>query len=438
MKLSRKEQSAYWMPYTDNRWFKSNPKLLESAKGMYYKTSDGKKILDGVAGLWCVNAGHCRSRIVNAVKAQVEKMDYGLSFQMGHKLAFEFAEKLVNILPNEINHTFFSNSGSEAVDSALKVALAYFKAKGQHSKTKFIGRSRGYHGSGFGGTSVGGIIANRSQFGNLLNGVIHLPHTHMPEKNSFSWGQPKYGIEKAEALNEIIDFHGKDTIAAVIVEPIAGSTGVLVPPLGYLEKLREICSKNDILLIFDEVITGFGRVGDSFASKRFRVTPDIMTLAKGITNATIPMGAIGVKSEIYDTIYKKNKDKIELFHGYTYSGHPIACAAGIATLEVYEEEKLFERSKSLEKYFGKAAHSLSKLNVVKDVRNFGLVAGIELAERQKDSKTLGRDVYEECFNNGLMVRFTGNTIAISPPLIITKKQIDKIFSTLTYAIKKVF
>ena len=438
MKLSGKEKSAYWMPYTDNRWFKSNPKLLESAKGMYYKTSDGKKILDGVAGLWCVNAGHCRSRIVNAVKAQVEKMDYGLSFQMGHKLAFEFAEKLVNILPNEINHTFFSNSGSEAVDSALKVALAYFKAKGQHSKTKFIGRSRGYHGSGFGGTSVGGIIANRSQFGNLLNGVIHLPHTHMPEKNSFSWGQPKYGIEKAEALNEIIDFHGKDTIAAVIVEPIAGSTGVLVPPLGYLEKLREICSKNDILLIFDEVITGFGRVGDSFASKRFRVTPDIMTLAKGITNATIPMGAIGVKSEIYDTIYKKNKDKIELFHGYTYSGHPIACAAGIATLEVYEEEKLFERSKSLEKYFGKAAHTLSKLNVVKDVRNFGLVAGIELAERQKDPKTLGRDVYEECFNNGLMVRFTGNTIAISPPLIITKKQIDEVFSTLTHAIKKVF
>tara|TARA_B100000886_G_C20356346_1_gene463158 strand:- start:312 stop:1094 length:783 start_codon:yes stop_codon:yes gene_type:complete len=260
----------------------------------------------------------------------------------------------------------------------------------------------------------------------------------MPDKNSFSFGQPKHGVEKAEALNEIIDFHGKDTIAAVIVEPIAGSTGVLVPPLGYLEKLKEICSKNDILLIFDEVITGFGRVGDSFASTRFKVTPDIMTLAKGITNATIPMGAIGVNSEIYDTIYKKNKDKIELFHGYTYSGHPIACAAGIATLEVYEEEKLFERAKSLEKYFGKAAHSLAKLNVVKDVRNFGLVAGIELSERQKDPTILGRDVYEECFKNGLMVRFTGNTIAISPPLIITKKQIDKIFSTLTHAIKKAF
>ena len=438
MSLSRKEKNAYWMPYTDNKWFKSNPKLLESAKGMYYTTSKGEKILDGVAGLWCVNAGHCRSKIVEAVKSQVGKMDYGLSFQMGHKLAFEFAEKLVSILPEGINHTFFSNSGSEAVDSALKVALAFFKARGQHSKTKFIGRARGYHGSGFGGTSVGGIIANRSQFGNLLNGIIHLPHTHIPEKNSFSLGQPKYGIEKAEALNEIIEFHGKDTIAAVIVEPIAGSTGVLVPPVGYLEKLREICTKNDILLIFDEVITGFGRVGDSFASSRFNVTPDIMTLAKGITNATVPMGAIGVHADIYKMIYKKNQDKIEFFHGYTYSGHPLACAAGLATLEVYEEDKLFERAKNMERYFGKAAHSLSKLNVVKDVRNFGLVAGIELSERSKNPTTLGRDVYEECFNNGLMVRFTGNTIAISPPLIIKKNQIDTIFNTLGKAIKKVF
>ena len=438
MSLSRKEKNAYWMPYTDNKWFKSNPKLLESAKGMYYTTSKGEKILDGVAGLWCVNAGHCRSKIVEAVKSQVGKMDYGLSFQMGHKLAFEFAEKLVSMLPEDINHTFFSNSGSEAVDSALKVALAFFKSRGQHSKTKFIGRARGYHGSGFGGTSVGGIVANRSQFGNLLNGIIHLPHTHIPEKNSFSWGQPKYGVEKAEALNEIIEFHGKDTIAAVIVEPIAGSTGVLVPPIGYLEKLREICTKNDILLIFDEVITGFGRVGDSFASNRFHITPDIMTLAKGITNATVPMGAIGVHSHIYKSIYKKNQNKIELFHGYTYSGHPLACAAGLATLEVYEEDKLFERAKNLERYFGKAAHSLSKLNVVKDVRNFGLVAGIELSERSKNPTTLGRDVYEECFKNGLMVRFTGNTIAISPPLIIKKNQIDTIFDTLGKAIKKVF
>ncbi|MAJ24820.1 MAG: aspartate aminotransferase family protein [Rickettsiales bacterium] len=438
MSLSRKEKNAYWMPYTDNKWFKGNPKLLESAKGMYYTTSKGEKILDGVAGLWCVNAGHCRSKIVEAVKDQVEKMDYGLSFQMGHRLAFEFAEKLVDILPKSINHVFFSNSGSEAVDSALKVALAYFKAKGKSAKNKFIGRARGYHGSGFGGTSVGGIIANRSQFGNLLNGIIHLPHTHMPEKNSFSWGQPKHGIEKAEALNEIIDFHGKDSIAAVIVEPIAGSTGVLVPPVGYLEKLREICDHNDILLIFDEVITGFGRVGSSFASERFKVVPDIMTMAKGITNATVPMGAIGVKSEIYDTIHKKNKDKIELFHGYTYSGHPLACAAGLATLEVYEDEKLFKRARSLEKYFGNTAHALSKLNVVKDIRNFGLVAGIELSERSNKPNTLGRDVYEECFKNGLMVRFTGNTIAISPPLIIEKNQIDEIFNILQKAIKKVF
>ena len=438
MSLSRKEKNAYWMPYTDNRWYKTNPRLLESAKGMYYTTSTGEKILDGVAGLWCVNAGHCRKKIVEAVKNQVEKMDYGLSFQMGHKLAFKFAEKLVSILPDKIEHTFFSNSGSEAVDSALKVSLAYFKAKGNNSKTKFIGRSRGYHGSGFGGTSVGGIVANRTQFGNLLNGVIHLPNTHIPSKNSFSWGQPKYGIEKANALNDIIEFHGKETIAAVIVEPIAGSTGVLVPPLGYLERLRKICSDNDILLIFDEVITGFGRTGDSFASKRFNVIPDIITMAKGITNATVPMGAIGVTSEIYNTIYKKNKGKIELFHGYTYSGHPLACAAGLATLEVYEEDGLFERSKSLEKYFGDAAHSLAKLNVVKDVRNFGLVAGIELSERTKSPNTLGRDVYTECFENGVMVRFTGNTIAVSPPLIITKKEINKLFGTLAKAIKKVF
>ncbi|MAI02674.1 MAG: aspartate aminotransferase family protein [Rickettsiales bacterium] len=438
MVLSRKEKNAYWMPYTDNKWYKSNPKLLESAEGMYYKTVDGEKILDGVAGLWCVNAGHCREKIVKAVKKQVEKMDYGLSFQMGHKLAFEFAEKLVNILPKNIEHTFFCNSGSEAVDSALKIALAYFNAKGKKSKNKFIGRSRGYHGSGFGGTSVGGIIANREQYGNLLNGIIHLPHTHIPSKNSFSWGQPKHGKEKADALIDIIDFHGKDNIAAVIVEPVAGSTGVLVPPVGYLEKLRKICSENDILLIFDEVITGFGRVGDSFASERLKVFPDIITLAKGITNATIPMGAVGVTSDIYKTIYKKNKEKIELFHGYTYSGHPIACAAGLATLEVYEDEKLFERSKSLEKYFGNCAHSLSKLNVVKDVRNFGLVAGVELSERSKNPKTLGRDVYEECFKNGVMVRFTGNTIAISPPLIIKKEEISTIFNTLEKAIKKVF
>ena len=438
MTLTRKEKNAYWMPYTDNRWFKSKPKLLESAKGMYYFTSEGEKILDGVAGLWCVNAGHCRKKIVDAVKKQVEKMDYGLSFQMGHKLAFEFAEKLTSILPKNINHMFFSNSGSEAVDSALKIALAYYKAKGKVSKTKFIGRSRGYHGSGFGGTSVGGIVANRQQYGNLLNGVIHLPHTHIPAKNSFSWGQPKHGKEKADALNEIIDFHGKETIAAVIVEPIAGSTGVLVPPQGYLERLRKICSENDILLIFDEVITGFGRVGASFASNRFGVYPDIITLAKGITNATVPMGAVGVSSDIYNTIYNKNKEKIELFHGYTYSGHPLACAAGLATLEVYEEEKLFERAKSLEKHFGNAAHSLTKLNVVKDVRNFGMVAGIELTERSDSPNTLGRDVYEECFKNGLMVRFTGNTIALSPPLIISKKEIDTVFNKLAKAIKKVF
>ncbi len=438
MKISRKEKNAYWMPYTDNRWFKKNLKLLDSAKGMYYKTSSGEKILDAVAGLWCVNAGHCREKIVKAVQEQVQKMDYGLSFQMGHGIAFKFASKLVDLLPSNINHVFFSNSGSEAVDSALKIVLAYFQAKGKKSKTKFIGRARGYHGSGFGGTSVGGIVANRQQYPNLLNGIVHLPHTHIPEKNSFSWGQPKYGVEKADVLEDIISFHGKDNIAAVIIEPVAGSTGVLVPPLGYLEKIRKICDENEILLIFDEVITGFGRLGESFAANRFKVFPDLITMAKGITNATVPMGAVGVTSEIYNTLYKTHKKGIELFHGYTYSGHPLACAAGIATLETYEEERLFKRAKKLEKYFGDQAHSLSELNMVQDIRNIGLVAGIELSQRNKSPNTLGRDVFERCFENGVMVRFTGNTIALSPPLIITEKEIDVIFATLKKSIREVF
>ncbi len=438
MKLSRKEKNSYWMPYTDNDWFKKKPRLLESAKGMYYTTSEGQKILDAVAGLWCVNAGHCRNDIVKAVQKQVKKMDYSLSFQMGHKASFEFAEKLTSILPNEISSVFFTNSGSEAVDTALKIALAYFDAIGKGTKKKLIGRARGYHGSGFGGTSVGGIAANRHQFGNLLNGVIHLPHTHIPEKNSFSWGQPKYGHERANALEDIINFHGKENIALVIVEPVAGSTGVLVPPLGYLEKLRKICDENDILLIFDEVITGFGRLGASFAAKRFNVIPDMITMAKGITNATVPMGAVGVKKKIYDTLIKRKKEKIELFHGYTYSGHPLACAAGIATLKVYQEEKLFDRAKSLEKYFGDKAHSLSRLNMVKDIRNIGLVTGVELNCRDKKNGTLGRDVFEECYKNGVMVRFTGNTIALSPPLIINKKEIDNIFDVLAFSIKKCF
>lgn len=438
MKISRKEKNAYWMPYTDNRWYKNSPKLLESASGMYYKTSSGEKILDAVAGLWCVNAGHCRDKIVKAVQQQVEKMDYGLSFQMGHGIAFKFAKKLVELLPHNIEHVFFSNSGSEAVDSALKIALAYHHANGEKSKIKFIGRARGYHGSGFGGTSVGGIVANRAQYPNLLNGVIHLPHTHIPSKNSFSRGQPKYGAERADALEEIINFHGEDSIAAVIIEPVAGSTGVLVPPVGYLEKIRQICTKHNILLIFDEVITGFGRLGESFAAERFKVYPDLITMAKGITNATVPMGAVGVTSKIYDKIYKSHKKGIELFHGYTYSGHPLACAAGIATLETYEEEGLFQRAKNMEKYFGEQAHSLADLNRVNDIRNIGLVAGIELSARKNSPSTLGRDVFEKCFEYGVMVRFTGNTIALSPPLIISENEIDLIFSTLRKAIRKSF
>ena len=429
---------SYWMPYTDNRWYKNNPRMLVKAKDMFYQTIDGKKILDAVAGLWAVNAGHCRSKIVDAVKNQVEEMDYALGFQMSHPKAFELSNRLSDLLPGNLDHVFFTNSGSEAVDTALKIALAYHQANGDGQRTRFIGRERGYHGSGFGGTSVGGMGANRTQFNNLLNGIDHLPHTHLPNINAFSKGQPKMGSNLACALNDLIGLHGASNIAAVIVEPVAGSTGVLVPPVGYLEELRKICSINGILLIFDEVITGFGRLGYSFASERFNVIPDMITMAKGITNATVPMGAVGVSKNIYNTMYDTHPNTIEFFHGYTYSGHPLACAAALATLDVYKEESLFERAKGLESYFCDAVHSLSDLEEIKDIRNIGLVAGIELRERHKSPLTFARDVFEECFENGVLIRTTGNTLAISPPLIISKKEIDQIFSVIKKAIKLMF
>ncbi len=428
---------SYWLPFTDNRWFKKNPRMLIEAKGMYYKNINHDLILDGVAGLWAVNAGHCRKKIVSAVQKQVAQMDYALAFQMSHPKAFELANKLTALMPGDLNHVFYTNSGSESVDTALKIALAFHQSKGNNNRNIFIGRERGYHGSGFGGTSVGGITNNRKQFSSLLKNITHLPHTHLPEKNSFSKGQPKFGSEKAEELDHLVELHGASNIAAVIVEPVAGSTGVLVPPIGYLEKLRKICDKNNILLIFDEVITGFGRLGYSFASERFQVIPDMITMAKGLTNATVPMGAVGVKSDIYKTIYDNNPENIELFHGYTYSGHPLACAAAIATLEVYEEESLFEKAKSMEIFFQEAAHSLAHLDVVIDIRNIGMVAGIELRERDYNSMTMARDVFEECFKNGLLVRYTGNTIAISPPLIATELEIEKVFSILTKSIKNI-
>ena len=428
----------FWMPFTPNRRFKKNPKLIVSAKDMYYTSIDGRKILDGSAGLWCVNAGHCRPRIVEAVKNQVEEMDYTALFQFGHPKAFTLASKLTEMLPKDIDNVFYTNSGSEAVDTALKIALAYHNAKGDSKRYRLIGRSRGYHGVGFGGMSVGGMVANRKQFTNHLPGVDHLQHTHIPELNAFSAGQPEHGgLEKANSLIDLIALHDASTIAAVIVEPVACSTGVLVPPVGYLERLREICSENGILLIFDEVICGFGRLGTAFGSDKFNVIPDIMTMAKGIINATVPMGAVGTHKNIYDTLMNGPEHLVELFHGYTYSGHPLACAASLATLEEYESENVFERAKSIEKKFENSAHSLKGLKNVIDIRNIGLVAGIELATREDGLTKRAYDVFDFCFKEGLMVRFTGETICVSPPLIVNEDEIDQMFNIIRESILSV-
>ena len=429
--------SSYWMPFTTNRRFKKNPRFLVSAKDMYYKTNDNKSILDGVAGLWCVNAGHCRPRIVKAVQDQVAEMDYATAFNMGHPKAFTLASRLAGILPKDIDNIFYTNSGSEAVDTALKIALAYHNANGDSKRTRLIGRSRGYHGVGFGGMSVGGMVANRKQFSNHLPGVDHMQDTHIPELNAFSIGQPKHGMERAHSLIDLINLHDASTIAAVIVEPVACSTGVLVPPIGYLEEIRDICTKNGILLIFDEVICGFGRLGTAFSGDKFNVIPDIMTLAKGITNATVPMGAVATHKKIYEGLMHGPEHVVELFHGYTYSGHSLACAAALATLEEYESEKLFDRANSLENYFGEQAHMLKDLDNVVDIRTIGLVAGIELKTREDGLGKRVYDVFENCFENNLLTRFTGETIAISPPLIVSKDQIKTIFSTIRSAILEV-
>ena len=429
--------SSYWMPFTTNRRFKEKPRFLVSAKDMHYKTSDNKSILDGVAGLWCVNAGHCRPRIVKAVQEQVAEMDYATAFNMGHPKAFTLASRLAAILPKNIDHVFYTNSGSEAVDTALKIALAYHNANGDSRRTRLIGRSRGYHGVGFGGMSVGGMVANRKQFSNHLPGVDHMQDTHIPELNAFSKGQPKHGIERAHSLIDLINLHDASTIAAVIIEPVACSTGVLVPPIGYLEEIREICTKNGILLIFDEVICGFGRLGATFSADKFNVIPDIMTLAKGLTNATVPMGAVATHKKIYDGLMHGPENVVELFHGYTYSGHSLACAAALATLEEYEAEKLFDRANSLEKCFEEHAHMLKDLDNVIDIRTIGLVAGIELKNRADGMGKRVYDVWENCFENNLLTRFTGETLAISPPLIVTEDQIKLIFDTIRSAILEV-
>jgi beta-alanine--pyruvate transaminase len=431
-----KDLDAYWMPFTANRQFKKAPRLLTRAEGMYYWDDRGRQILDGVAGLWCVSAGHARPRIVKAIQAQAAELDYAPPFQMGHPKAFELAERVAAIAPRGMGKVFFTNSGSEAVETALKMAIAYHRVRGEGARTRLIGRERGYHGVNFGGISVGGIVANRKMFGTLLTGVDHIRHTHDLARNAFSVGQPAHGAEFADDLERLVALHDASTIAAVIVEPIAGSTGVLIPPQGYLQRLREICDRHGIVLIFDEVITGFGRTGEAFGAQTFGVTPDMITCAKGITNGCVPMGAVICKDAIHDAFMQGPEHLIEFFHGYTYSAHPLACAAGIATLDTYAEEGLLGRAQQLQGYFAEAVHSLAGEPNVVDVRNMGLVGGVELAPLAGEPARRAFDVFLDCYDKGVLVRVTGDIVALSPPLIIERAQIDQIVDTLRGAIRR--
>jgi beta-alanine--pyruvate transaminase len=433
--LGTNNLDAFWMPFTANRQFKQNPRLLVSAKDMHFKSHDGREILDGTAGLWCCNAGHARPKIVEAVQKQVAELDYAPAFQMGHPKVFELAARLAAMLPSPIDHVFFTNSGSESVDTALKIALAYHRAKGNGTKTKLIGRERGYHGVGFGGISVGGISGNRKTFGNALGGIDHIRHTHDPARNAYTRGEPEFGVEFADDLEKVIALHDASNIAAVIVEPVAGSTGVLIPPKGYLKRLREICTKHDILLIFDEVITGFGRLGTPFAVDYFGVIPDLVTTAKGITSGVIPMGAVFATKEIYEAFMTGPENMIELFHGYTYSGHPIACAAALATLDTYEDEGLMTRAADLSKYWGDALHALKGLPHVIDIRNLGLIGAIELQPIDGAPTKRAFQAFLDAYEKGVLIRTTGDIIALSPPLIISKGQIEHLFDTLADVLK---
>ena len=422
--------SAFWMPFTANRQFKAAPRMMVAAEGMHYTTADGRQVLDGTAGLWCCNAGHRRPKIVEAIQAQAAELDYAPAFQMGHPKAFELANALRDVAPEPFEHVFFTNSGSEAVETALKIALAYHRARGEGARTRLIGRERGYHGVNFGGISVGGIVNNRKVFGTLLNGVDHLPHTHLPDVNAFSRGQPEHGAHLADELERIVALHGAETIAAVIVEPVAGSTGVLIPPKGYLERLRALCTQHDILLIFDEVITGFGRLGSPFAADYFGVMPDMITCAKGLTNGVVPMGAVLTRPEIHDAFMQGPEHLIELFHGYTYSGSPLASAAGLASLETYREDGLFARAAELAPYWEDAVHSLRDCPHVIDTRNLGLIGAIELEPIAGAPTKRAFSAFLDAYERGLLIRTTGDIIALSPPLIIEKAQIDELFGTL--------
>ena len=426
---------SFWMPFTANRQFKARPRMLQSAEGVFYTDVEGRQILDGTAGLWCCNAGHGRREIAEAVSRQISSMDFAPTFQMGHPLPFELAERLADIAPAGLNRVFFTNSGSESVDTALKIALAYHRARGESSRRLLIGRELGYHGVGFGGISVGGIANNRRVYTTLPN-VDHLPHTLDLQRNAFSRGLPAHGAEQAEQLERLVTLHGAENIAAVIVEPMSGSAGVILPPVGYLQRLREITRKHGIVLIFDEVITGFGRVGAAFAAERWGVTPDMMTIAKGLTNGAIPMGAVLLSEPLQDALMHGPENQIELFHGYTYSGHPVAAAAALATLDIYQKDGLLTRAAELEGYWQEALHSLAGLPNVLDIRNTGLVGAVHLASRENAPGSRGYEVFEGCFWDGLMVRCTGDIIALSPPLTVQRTHIDRIIETLGRAIQQ--
>jgi beta-alanine--pyruvate transaminase len=427
---------AFWMPFTANRQFKANPRMLARAEGMHYWTPDGRQILDAVAGLWCVNAGHGRREITEAVSRQIATMDYAPPFQMGHPPAFQLANDIVHWLPEGLGHVFFTNSGSESVDTALKIALAYHRARGEGTRTRLIGRERGYHGVGFGGISVGGMVNNRKWFGTGLPGVDHLPHTHDLARNAYSRGEPAHGANLADELERLVALHDASTIAAVIVEPVAGSTGVLIPPKGYLARLRELCTKHGILLIFDEVITGFGRLGAPFGAQYFGVTPDMITMAKGLTNGAVPMGAVAASARVYETFMQGPENAIELFHGYTYSAHPVACAAGIATQEIYRREGLLTRAAEVSDVWADGVHSLRGLPHVIDLRNLGLIGAIELEPIAGKPGLRGYQTFVRAFEKGLLVRVTGDIIALSPPLIIEKQHIEQVFGLLGETLKE--
>jgi beta-alanine--pyruvate transaminase len=429
---------AWWLPFTANRSFKQNPRIVARAKDMHYYTPDGRAVLDGVAGLWCCNAGHNRDRIVSAIQAQAAELDYSPAFQFGHAGGFALASRLAQLAPGDLDHVFFCNSGSEAVDTALKIALAYWNVSGQGQKTRLIGRERGYHGVGFGGISVGGIVSNRKFFGTLLAGVDHLPHTYNRAEQAFSRGEPEWGAHLADELERIVTLHDASTVAAVIVEPMAGSTGVLPPPKGYLQRLRQICDRHGILLIFDEVISGFGRLGTAFAAERYGVVPDMITFAKAVNSGTVPMGGVLVRKGIHDAFMKGPDHVIELFHGYTYSGHPLACAAALATLDTYRDEKLFERAKALEPVWADAIHGLKGLPNVLDIRTVGLVAAIDLASRPDAVGQRAFEAMDKAFrDHDLMIRITGDTIALTPPLVITEDQIGEVADKVARVIRAV-